>query len=266
LLFLDMTPNRATDSANEMDSSTGGSLHNDGQGFSARRLNYLANSINATKYLEIGVETGSTFQEVSCAEKLGVDPCFLFDWEAGNGSNGATLHNTTSDLFFKELDASAVFDLVFIDGLHTFEQTYRDILNAMRHSHSRTVFLIDDTVPCDVFSTCRDQAECLNLRDSLIGPGDNRWHGDTYKILPLLAVFNPDYAIATIVDNGNPQTVLWRTQEDIADQHLRTMQAMWAIQNLAAADYLWFLENLSLYNPDSEQAVLEKVVNTIALG
>jgi hypothetical protein len=257
----DCTPSLQLNNSN----SVVGQKDSDLQGYSARRLNFLANAVNATRYLEIGVETGSTFKDVSCSSKTGVDPCFLFDWETCNGTNGVKLLNTTSDLFFHDLDPGTVFDLIFIDGLHTFEQTYRDIIHAVSHSHARTIFLIDDTVPCDVFSTCRNQDQCLNLRASLYGPGDPRWHGDTYKILPLLSVFNPEYEVATIIDNGNPQTLLWRPQVESAsaDQQFRAMQAMWAIQNLAAADYLWFLDNLALYNPLSEQEALEKVLNTL---
>jgi hypothetical protein len=133
----------------------------------------------------------------------------------------------------------------------------------MRHAHRGTIFLIDDTVPCDVFSTCRDQQECLSLRSTYHGTGDIRWHGDTYKILPLLSVFNSDYEVATIIDNGNPQTLLWRASIDPALSQLRTMQAMWAIQNLAAADYLWFLDNISLCNPLPEKVALDKVLESI---
>lgn len=232
-------------------------------GYSVRRLNYLSNAINATNYLEIGVETGSTFLHVDCGRKTGVDPAFQFDWESHNGVNGVELLQATSDSFFQGLERDASYDLVFIDGLHTFEQTYRDVIHAMRHAHPRSIFLIDDTVPCDVFSTCRDQQECLSLRSTYHGAGDIRWHGDTYKIIPLLCIFNSDYEIATIIDNGNPQTLLWRAHNNNALSQLRTMQAMWAIQNLAAADYLWFLDNISLYNPLPEKAALDRVLDSI---
>lgn len=236
----------------------------DMQGYSARRLNCLAGAITANSYLEIGVETGSTFLDVSCQSKTGVDPSFSFDWKSYNGINGVELCQVTSDLFFDELDELVKYDIVFIDGLHTFEQTYRDIIHSMRHSHPHTIFLIDDTVPCDVFSTCRDQEECLRLRANLYHSSDNRWHGDTYKIIPLLAVFNPEYEVVTIIDNGNPQTILWRPRLQTPVDPLRVMQSMWAIQNLAAADYLWFLDNISLYNPLPENEALGKVLGSIA--
>jgi hypothetical protein len=231
--------------------------------YSARRLNNLAAALNAQSYLEIGVETGHTFLNVSCGSKTGVDPFFLFDWQSYNSHKGFRLCNSTSDDFFQNLETSTKYDLVFIDGLHTFEQTYRDIINSLRFSHSQTVFLIDDTVPCDVFSTCRDQAECLSLRSQLLGSSDNRWHGDTYKIVPLLSVFNCDLKLATIVDKGNPQTLLWRPNLAREPDPIQVTQAMWALQNLAAADYLWLLQNFSLYNPVTEDEAIDQVLRSI---
>jgi hypothetical protein len=233
--------------------------------YSARRLNNLAAALNAQNYLEIGVETGHTFLKVSCGSKTGVDPSFLFDWQSYNSHEGFRLCNSTSDDFFQNLETPTKYDLVFIDGLHTFEQTYRDIINSLRFSHSRTVFLIDDTVPCDVFSTCRDQAECLSLRSQLLDAGDRRWHGDTYKVVPLLRAFNCDMKLATIVNKGNPQTLLWRPRFIQDPDPIRMTQAMWALQNLAAADYLWFLQNFSLYNPVAEDEAIDQVLRSISL-
>jgi hypothetical protein len=53
---------------------------------------------------------------------------------------------TTSDEFFATLRPSKRYDVAFIDGLHTFEQTYRDVINTFAHLRSG-VILIDDTVP-----------------------------------------------------------------------------------------------------------------------
>lgn len=232
---------------------------------SVRRLNNLANALNAKNYLEIGVESGLTFFQVACEKKTGVDPCFLFDTEVFTENESISFFSGPSDQFFRAVDSSTVYDLIFIDGLHTYEQTYRDILNSLRHAHPETVILVDDTVPCDAFSACRDQSECVALRRELSGTDDIRWHGDTYKVLPLLSVFNPELALATITDCGNPQTLLWRPKKPLMEDSIRMTQAMWALQNLAAADYLWMLENFSLFNPVSENEALDQVLTSLNL-
>ena len=230
---------------------------------SSRRLNRLAKALDCRSYLEIGVETGRTLLHVSVEQRTGVDPHFRFDWQRQNGHNGLQLHPCTSDAFFAELDPEVRYDLIFIDGLHTFEQTYRDILHALRHSHRRTVMLIDDTVPSDVFSSCRDQEICLTLRAQFGDRKNIQWHGDTYKVVPLLTVFQSDFRLLTLTGNGNPQTVIWRPLQTLEEDPLRTMQAMFAIQNLAASDYLWFLENSALYNPIAEQDGLQIVIDSL---
>ena len=123
--------------------------------FSVRRLNRLAEALSCRTYLEIGVNKGETFLDVNVASRVGVDPEFHFDWSLHHGKDGIRLHQCLSDTFFGSIDPATTYDLIFVDGLHTFEQTYRDILHALRHSHPGTVIAIDDTIPCDVFSTCR---------------------------------------------------------------------------------------------------------------
>ena len=69
-------------------------------------------------YLEIGYGDGRNFEMVSVAVKHAVDPCV-----AGNPHVIAE----TSDRFFEEaVTVGAKFDLIFIDGLHTYEQVARD--------------------------------------------------------------------------------------------------------------------------------------------
>jgi hypothetical protein len=65
--------------------------------------------------------------------------------------------------------------VIFVEGLHAFEQTYRDILHALRHSHPGTVIAIEDTISCDVFSTSRSLEDCVAMRYSLTGVADSSW-------------------------------------------------------------------------------------------
>ena len=101
------------------------------------------------------------------------------------------------------------------------------------------------------------------MRYSLTGVADSSWHGDTYKVIPLLTAFNNDLRLITLIDGGNPWTLIWRPPIPIAEDELRTMQVMWAVQNLSAADYLWFCSNLSLYAPISEADGLREVIHSL---
>ena len=67
--------------------------------FTSNRLNLLAEALGARSYLEIGVETGITFERVRVAERTGVDPAFLFDITE-HANETTAFAQTTSDEFF----------------------------------------------------------------------------------------------------------------------------------------------------------------------
>jgi hypothetical protein len=220
---------------------------------SPRRLNRLAEALDCKTYLEIGVSEGITFNAVNVETKTGVDPDFQFDWQASHDGTHTRLLPLSSDAFFAQEPIGSRFDLIFIDGLHTYDQTYRDLQNALLYSHPGTVVLIDDTIPCDAYSCCRDQNEAIKLRAQSTGIANAIWHGDTYKIMPLIHLFHTAYEYCTIVDQGNPQTLLWRAKEPRKVDALASITALWSMENLAACDYLWMLRNQEIFYPMSEE-------------
>lgn len=177
-------------------------------GWSARRLGRLATELGLTTYLEIGVARGATFLNVELATRTGVDPSFGFDIEAVTNAT-TSLVQKRSDDYFRSLDPSQTFDLVFLDGLHRFEQTYRDFCNALAFAHRKTVILVDDTVPSDPWSALPDLDRSMRLRRQAKAPGAP-WHGDVYKLVAAIHSFHPALDYRTITDSGNPQTLVWR--------------------------------------------------------
>lgn len=69
------------------------------------------------RYLEIGCAGNDLFDSVYSSHKIGVDP-----------TRGGT-HRTTSDEFFAS--NTEKFDVIFIDGLHEYEQVHNDAVNAL---------------------------------------------------------------------------------------------------------------------------------------
>ena len=174
--------------------------------WSARRLNAIASITNAKYYLEIGVNRGETFFDVHIDHKDGVDPDFRFDTQQ-YASETTRFFNMTSDKFWLS-NKSTTYDLIMIDGLHTFEQTFRDLLCSMRFSHERTIWLIDDTVPSDVFSAIPNQSKSYHERKKL-KLTDLPWHGDVFKMVMAIHDFIPDLNYMTILNSDNPQTIAW---------------------------------------------------------
>lgn len=176
--------------------------------WSVRRIHALQSMTAAARYLEIGVSGGNTFLNVNLLAKDAVDPAFRFDTDQFE-TEVVRFFPMTSDQFFSSNRSLPQYDIIFLDGLHTFEQTYRDFLATLPLSHERTVWLIDDTLPCDPYSALPDHDYSLMQRGKAGLPG-NPWHGDVYKVVCAIHDFCPTLNFATIVDRGNPQTLVWK--------------------------------------------------------
>jgi len=97
-------------------------------------INALINRRGYVDYLEIGCGADNNFDAVAIANKIGVDPV-----------SGGT-HRMTSDEFF-ERHRLMSFDLVFIDGLHTYIQARRDLFNAMKQLRLDGAIVLHDMLP-----------------------------------------------------------------------------------------------------------------------
>lgn len=179
---------------------------------SIRRMNALAALTGARTYLEIGVERGVTFEGIEIESRVAVDPEFLVDLETLRGS-GAEAYEITSDEYFEGLDVDRAFDIVFIDGLHIFEQAYRDLTNALLHTHANSLIVLDDTVPSDAYSAEREHRLAVDLRRGDLEVQVASWHGDVYKVVFAIHDFHPGLQYATITGPGKPQTFVWRAKE-----------------------------------------------------
>lgn len=208
----------------------------------SERLNYLANLRCASRYLEIGVNRGDTFFKVPLPLKVAVDPDFKFD-PAELGRPGEFFFSTTSDDFFHQLgsrgseveqclsgnfpEGKITFDLIFLDGLHTFEQTLRDFANSLHFSHENTIWLLDDTVPSDEYSALPDMERSLAARRKA-GINGMTWHGDVYKVIPAIHDNFPEYSYCTLIED-NPQTVVWKAAKRDVEPVFASLEAIAAL-------------------------------------
>ena len=104
----------------------------------ADMINMIAKKIGAQSYLEIGVQTGKTFRAVNIDNKVGVDPDPRWKDQT---------HIMGSDQFFDHLEDDEKFDIIFVDGLHHWQQVTRDIANSVDHLAPGGVILVDDCAP-----------------------------------------------------------------------------------------------------------------------
>jgi hypothetical protein len=128
-------------------------------------------------YLEIGVNRGDTFNNVAASIKVAVDPHLVCE-QINRIDNGLYIRffSLTSDQYFgnvaHHLDltdflSEHFFDVIYIDGLHTFEQVFRDLLNSIARLNPKGVIIIDDVIPSSYHASLPD----LTLEDLLETPG-----------------------------------------------------------------------------------------------
>jgi len=151
-----------------------------------------------TTYLEIGCHRDQCFGSIKADYKVGVDP-----------ASGGTLRMTSDDFFASN---SETFDIVFIDGLHIYEQVRRDILNSAKVLNENGTILMHDCLPTCCLAQYRFPA------------GLDVWNGDTWKAF-IEARAMPDLDSATcLIDHGvgvikkrNNAKPLWFYAPDFAN-------------------------------------------------
>jgi hypothetical protein len=128
-------------------------------------------------YLEIGCAGNDLFDAVMAGRKVGVDPV-----------RGGT-HRLTSDVFFAGYDGDP-FDVVFIDGLHLYDQVRRDLDGALGVLKPGGWIAIHDMLPRDWFE---EHVPQIRTR---------AWTGDGWKVaFELLASADVEFRLLAI-DHG----------------------------------------------------------------
>jgi hypothetical protein len=144
-------------------------------------INSLIDKHGYENYLEIGVNTpsqpGYNWVGVKAKIKHGVDP------------NVDTTYRMPSDEFF-EKHITQKYDVIFVDGLHLFEQVYRDIINSLAWLNDGGSIIVHDCNPTEEITQRRERAS-------------DAWHGDVWKTIVKLRIENVDLSIRTVdTDEG----------------------------------------------------------------
>jgi hypothetical protein len=105
-------------------------------------------------YLEIGCDQNLVFLKIKIEKKIGVDPV-----------SGGTITDT-SDNFFKKNNIR--FDIIFIDGLHEYDQVKKDINNSLSFLNDNGVIFLHDCMPRGFIYQAVPRAR-------------SAWNGDVWK-------------------------------------------------------------------------------------
>ena len=104
--------------------------------------------------MEIGCDQDELFSKITIDKKIGVDP-----------ASGGTVRDT-SDNFFKKNNTK--FDIIFIDGLHEYQQVKKDITNSLWFLNDNGVVFLHDCIPTHFIYQASPRATIV-------------WNGDVWK-------------------------------------------------------------------------------------
>lgn len=155
----------------------------------------------ARTYLEIGVASGNNFFPIKARRKIAVDPNFKYSkktrmkWVLKNPFNiVAKCHEISSDGYFANAKNSYKLDVVFIDGLHTYHQSLKDVNNSLSNLKENGILIMHDCNP--PYETAAYPADSYNHVASLNLPGWNGdWCGDVWKTICYLRSNRKDLRI-----------------------------------------------------------------------
>jgi hypothetical protein len=194
------------------------------------------------RYLEIGVEAGTTFHTLRAAKKVAVDPIFRFNVPEPRLTSSVEYQEVTSDEYFGALSRDEKFDVIYVDGLHTVEQTLRDLLNAVEHLDSDGVIVVDDVIPSSWGASLDLQSDAAFVRDKLATEkfdGEN-WMGPVFRVVYFVASVMQSFDYATIQDNHG-QLVMWR------GPRREVYRPDMTLDQIARVDFLDILKDMSVF-------------------
>lgn len=184
-------------------------------------------------YLEIGVDTGTSFVPIKANRKWGVDPGYtltrrrllMYTVLSSLKIREERVFRMRSDEFFAKKArflASYGIDVCLVDGLHTYNQALNDVLNALKYLKPQGIILVHDCNPMTELMA-RPASGIEELISQNIPGWNGAWSGDVWKALVHLRALRNDVEAFVldcdtgigVVTKGSPKVSLSYTEADI---------------------------------------------------
>ena len=232
----------------------------------------LLSKANAKSYLEIGIENGHCFFSIDAKVKVGIDPVIRKNVRQRNLKNifknlfskkTEKLYQETSDSFFENKVEGMTFDLIFIDGLHTYKQSLKDVLNSLQCLNDGGIIVLHDCNPTS--ESMGHPAESYeDLLTKNISSTDE-WCGDVWKTIVHLrsmrddlnvVVMDCDYGVG-IIRKCSPDSMLSYNHNELNSLTYSDL-ASYRKELLNLKEIEYFETYLSLLKQSQQNRLLKK--------
>ena len=173
-------------------------------------IQYIIDKYNFENYLEIGCDKDQSFSKIKIRNKVGVDPI-----------SGGTIRST-SDNFFKNNDNK--FDVIFIDGLHYYQQVIRDINHSLEILNDDGFILVHDCLP-------------KSLAQQAVPRYRGYWNGDVWKAIVELRtkknldIFTSQIDFGVAVIRKKPNSSILKFEKNIVYKNLKFKEYFYNYNN-----------------------------------
>src|SRR3990167_1596533 len=171
----------------------------------------IIDKTNGKVYLEIGIASGINFLKIKAKKKIGVDPIkkvilknklkylhFFFN---------SKIYKMTSDEYF--LKFKNKINVAFIDGMHTYSQSLKDVENCLDNLDDSGVIIMHD---------CNPPSEKIASPKLIKG----NWSGEVWKTIVNLRTRNDlnvfvidcDWGVG-IITRGTQENILTYSETEI---------------------------------------------------
>lgn len=178
------------------------------------RLKIIQSTFDNTdfkNYLEIGCFKGKTFFKVKASNKIAIDPAFHYKFTLKKWLNGLNGNSDINHFYFKEesdtffskradfLQDMNKIDIAFIDGLHTFRASLKDVLHSLKYLNSKGFIIMHDCFPPNETAAMPTAKAPTREEKKNAGDWTGEWCGDVWKsIYYLKSKFTNELSVSVI--------------------------------------------------------------------
>ena len=144
-------------------------------------INFLIERYKYQSYLEIGLDGSKCYSQVKCHSKMSVDP------KKGATKKGKHYRMRSNDFFEQN---KYTYDIIFVDGLHTYPQSLADVNNSLKILNAGGVVVTHD---------CNPKSAAAAQEDKTCGT----WNGTVWQAYAHLRATREDLNMHVVnIDHG----------------------------------------------------------------